>query len=176
MLFFVLFCWKYRWWFLSFSFVIVVMYSISCVISNCYHLLLYQGSFAYIVYIACTLRPPVSELPKLSVWLYCTVLNWYYRTDCYLSLLIYGYIVTGTFDSDLIIVDTDILFYYYYYYYYYCFCYTDSYHLLLFIIVITTTLGDRTYGLVVVLVSCCALSTLGDILSVVVWSVRSLLL
>jgi hypothetical protein len=55
------------------------------------------------------------------------------------------FIITGTFDSDSIIVDTGILFYYYYF------------------IITTTTLGDRTHGLVVVLVSCCALSTLGDI-------------
>jgi hypothetical protein len=58
------------------------------------------------------------------------------------------FIITGTFDSDSIIVDTGILFYYYYF------------------IITTTTLGDRTHGLVVVLVflvACCAFSTLGDI-------------
>ena len=71
----------------------------------CY--VLYQGSFAYIVSTGLW-------APK-ALRCTCIELNWYYRTDCYLSLLIYGYIVTGTFDSDLIIVDTDILFYYYYY-------------------------------------------------------------
>ena len=160
MLFFVLFCWKYRWWFLSFSFVIVVMYSISCVISNCYHLLYLSRLFCvhcvHCLYIASTGAWALWAL-RLTV-LYCTEL-----------ILLYW----------LLSIPADLWLHCYWYFWFWfnhCWYWHSFLLLLLFIIIITTTLGDRTHGLVVVLVSCCALSTLGDILSIVVWSVRSLLL